>query len=786
MLADKQSFFNQLAALNDSSDEECETNEVRELIQKCKRPLTSAAPQPQSRSRTPANLKKIPAFQRAISAPASSVSNVKETPPLLRQQSLLREEISTPSTSFNASIITETPSAVPMSRRPHESRTVSAPSIGTDLVLNYSTGIESMLGKKVQKRKKSNDVTINLKPENERIFNGLTFYSIPPDDKSSVRKNRITRWRERGATWAGEDWDPERITHVIVEGKPTLGSVLKYLKLETWPSNITLVNENYPIDCIKSKALLDPNLFLYEVTGHAEPATQEQAAPDPASQASNLSLDIKPSTSKRKTGPIPPAETPPRSPRSPQNSPDRSQSALDTSQRLRLEHDVSHNGKGVVESPRETSRTENEPHKRQRFGDALDEMIEAAKGMAHLPLDDDDEDDETETSRPSSRDDPETSGSDDERPISRAALKDMKKQKAARSGGFNQDKFTCMKDNTGSSSASNPNGHTIEVLGEMREYYDRTRDRWRHLAYGKAINTLKGQTSRISTFEEAIVLPTIGDRLALKIEEIVATGCLRRLENSKLEANDIALSVFMKIYGVGINQAWKWVLQGHRSIDDLLQRVHLTPSQKLGIEKYDDLQTRIPRKEVSALGEIVKNAAAKLDPDVQVIIGGSYRRGAETSGDIDCLLTRPGTKASRDLLQFVNRLVSDLTATGFLVAALATPSEKGSASKWHGCCVLPGAEKPIWRRIDFLMVPATELGAALIYFTGDDIFNRSMRLLASRKGWRLNQRGLYEDVMRGPGRVKITEGTLMEGADEQKIFDRLGVPWRPPHHRICH
>jgi DNA polymerase IV len=48
----------------------------------------------------------------------------------------------------------------------------------------------------------------------------------------------------------------------------------------------------------------------------------------------------------------------------------------------------------------------------------------------------------------------------------------------------------------------------------------------------------------------------------------------------------------------------------------------------------------------------------------------------------------------------------------------------------------------------------------------------------------LNQRGLYENCMRGKGRVKLTEGTLIEGLDEKCIFARLGVPWRPPEERI--
>ena len=84
-----------------------------------------------------------------------------------------------------------------------------------------------------------------------------------------------------------------------------------------------------------------------------------------------------------------------------------------------------------------------------------------------------------------------------------------------------------------------------------------------------------------------------------------------------------------------------------------------------------------------------------------------------------------------------------------------------------------------------MLVPSTERGAALLYFTGNDIFNRSMRLLASRKGMRLNQRGLYRDVMRGGGRQKLSEGELVEGRDERVIFDVLGVRWREPHERCC-
>lgn len=68
-----------------------------------------------------------------------------------------------------------------------------------------------------------------------------------------------------------------------------------------------------------------------------------------------------------------------------------------------------------------------------------------------------------------------------------------------------------------------------------------------------------------------------------------------------------------------------------------------------------------------------------------------------------------------------------------------------------------------------------------------------MRLLAGKKGMRLNQRGLYRDAMRGgmksgkwETRNKVTDGTLVEGRDERAIFEALGVPWREPWERVLH
>ncbi|RUO97062.1 hypothetical protein BC936DRAFT_141045 [Jimgerdemannia flammicorona] len=249
--------------------------------------------------------------------------------------------------------------------------------------------------------------------------------------------------------------------------------------------------------------------------------------------------------------------------------------------------------------------------------------------------------------------------------------------------------------------ANNPNQYIIDKLKEMLDFYERTKDQWRTIGYRKAILAIKRHSNPILGKQDAIQIPGVGTRLAEKIEEIINTGHLRRLDNLGETAEVIKL--FTSIYGVGSSLAMKWISQGLRTLDDVEK--HLTRNQKIGLKYFEELNERMPREEVTRISETVQTAARALDPQLQCITMGSYRR--------------------------------------------------------------------------------LQMGAALIYFTGSDIFNRSMRLLAFRMGMRLNQRGLFADVIYGPDRVRLTEGRLIAQRTEQEIFDDLGVPWRPPHERHC-
>lgn len=517
---------------------------------------------------------------------------------------------------------------------------------------------------------------------------------------------------------------------------------------------MTLVNESYPADCIRCRLIVDPSPSRFQVTGAQEALAPAHSASS-TTPSTNTSLPLKPS----KDDFVRPPQTPSRTEDSIQSVP-ALQSTRRLSEELTQEVDIDKEGTATNTSPK----------------DELDEAISEMKATADvLQLLDPGADDNLTTSMSSRDSDSDSkSTSDDDKP--------KRKRSKVTKDSYPQSNFTCMQKHDGTANIDNPNGRTIEVLQQMATYYDRIDDHWRTTAYRKAISCLRQQTVKVTTREQALQIPYIGDRLAKKIEEIVWTNNLRRLEHTTLDPNDLLLQKFMQVYGAGFSQASKWIAQGHRSLQDLMSNANLTKNQKVGVEHYDDFLQRIPRAEVEAHGKIVRDALHKVDRGIQVTIGGSYRRGGANSGDIDLIITKPDSNIETLRNIVLATVVPRLFNQNFLQASLASASGK-DGSKWHGASVLP--ESTVWRRIDLLFVPWEEIGAALIFFTGNDIFNRSVRLLASKRGMRLNQHGLYRDVMRGPGRARITEGTLVEGQDERRIFRIMGVPWRPPEHRIC-
>ncbi|KAK7448434.1 hypothetical protein VKT23_013697 [Stygiomarasmius scandens] len=327
----------------------------------------------------------------------------------------------------------------------------------------------------------------------------------------------------------------------------------------------------------------------------------------------------------------------------------------------------------------------------------------------------------------------------------------------------------------------------LEQLMQIHKARIGTADKFRVYGYTRAISSLRKCGYRIRNYQDAIVLPGVGTKTAQKISEIIATGDLRRLHH-ELSGETQIITLFTGIYGVGTVTAYDWYNKGARTLVDLTSRkydIKLSAAQRIGIQYYDDINSRMPREEARTIFELIKPIALSIDPKLFVEIMGSYRRGKANCGDIDILITRDDSdgKTHQGVL---HRLLKKLHAANILTEDLTLPDESDDFETcYRGLCHVPGVEGARRRRIDFLTTAWKSRGAALLYYTGDGLFNRSMRLKANSMGYSLNQRGLYKNVIRKPGKrtEKLDKGVIMASETEQEIFEILGVPWQEPHER---
>ena len=94
-----------------------------------------------------------------------------------------------------------------------------------------------------------------------------------------------------------------------------------------------------------------------------------------------------------------------------------------------------------------------------------------------------------------------------------------------------------------------------------------------------------------------------------------------------------------------LDKALELVEAGYSSIDEIKKdfdrnrlRVQILRNQYIGLINYDDILEEMDRAEATKIGEIVRKAVLDRYPQAEVQIMGSFRRGAETCGDVDILI----------------------------------------------------------------------------------------------------------------------------------------------------
>ncbi|KAL1550910.1 DNA-directed DNA polymerase [Salvia divinorum] len=347
--------------------------------------------------------------------------------------------------------------------------------------------------------------------------------------------------------------------------------------------------------------------------------------------------------------------------------------------------------------------------------------------------------------------------------------------------GLNRD----VSSSNGSSLYSPPdmNKNITGIFGKLIDIYRALGEDRRSFSYYKAIPVIEKLPFKIESADQVKNLPGIGKSLQDHIQEIVNTGRLSKLEHFEKDEKVRSISLFGEVWGIGPTTASKLYDKGHRTLDDLENEKSLTNAQRLGLKYFDDIKTRIPRHEVQEMESLLKKVGEEILPGADIVCGGSYRRGKASCGDMDIVITHPD---GRSHIGFLAKYVKRLKDINFLREDLvfSIHSDEGTDSgvdTYFGLCTYPGRE--LRHRIDLKVYPRDIYAFGLIAWTGNDVLNRRLRILAESKGFRLDDTGLFP-ATHSSGEKRGSKGSAsLKFATEKQVFDFLGFPWLEPNQR---
>lgn len=306
-----------------------------------------------------------------------------------------------------------------------------------------------------------------------------------------------------------------------------------------------------------------------------------------------------------------------------------------------------------------------------------------------------------------------------------------------------------------------------------------------------ALNTIKKFPKEINlnNIEEFSQLPGIGKGTIDRIKEIIKTGKLAEIANfaDTVDENKKLIEELESIVGVGRSIALELIGQGVKSVADLKKKIsngkiEVNDKVALGVKYYGKFSGDIPRAEIDKIYKmftsIIKkmNTQYKLTDDNKYIfeICGSYRREKSTSGDIDVLVSKIGTKLNEPeeinhLARFVDKLKKPIKSNDSKPLLVDDMTDKNFTTKYMGFAQYK--ENP-FRRIDIRFIPHDAFYPALLYFTGSAELNVKMRKIAKTMGLKLSEYGLTK-----------ADGTRLPISSEHDFFKILKIEYLEPKFR---
>lgn len=276
----------------------------------------------------------------------------------------------------------------------------------------------------------------------------------------------------------------------------------------------------------------------------------------------------------------------------------------------------------------------------------------------------------------------------------------------------------------------------------------------------------------VATPEKLTELPGIGDRMVEHLVEIVKTGdySLRTKLLKKYPATILDLLELQSLGPKKVAFLWKTFKAG--SVTDVEK---LAKDGKLrdlagfgekseqnilkGVEVFNKSTGRFHINVAEAAALAIIAHILKLGKAVESVTpAGSLRRGKETVGDLDLLLTLAEGHTSQ---KEIDRIAEHILTFPLIDQTLAHGENKVSFTLRDGL------------QVDVRLLDKKNFGAALLYFTGSKEHNVALRGRANDLGYTLNEYQL----------ATLTGEKRVASRTEEEIYAKLKLDFVPPELR---
>jgi len=306
-----------------------------------------------------------------------------------------------------------------------------------------------------------------------------------------------------------------------------------------------------------------------------------------------------------------------------------------------------------------------------------------------------------------------------------------------------------------------------EIANLMKIMQEDPKWTFKAAAYDRAARALEGFHERAEDLardprRKLTEIPGVGEDLAAKIKELIETGKCQ-YHQEMLKKVPRSLLDLLQLQGVGPQKVRLFHKElGVNSVADLEKAVKAgrlrglpgmsAKSEENLLKALETFQRAAGRFRLDTAYETAQTLAAylkQLKEVEQVTPAGSLRRGRETVGDLDLLVTgRDHAKIAEHFSKYPG--VDQILGKG---------EDKVSVKLQNGM------------QVDVRLLEEEAYGAALMYFTGSKEHNIALRERARKHGWKLSEYGLFE------GEKVLARRT------EEEVYKKFGLAWIPPELR---